>query len=243
MYKTTEKINIVIEGMDGGGKRTVAEGLERKFNKAPVKINMTDPDQSEQSWYWEQQEREYNLVSFPEYDSISGELIKDYLFSRTTMMADLESVKRDSLLYSLNRFETLASLYPNALRSQNPKGFIFDRYTTSNILYQTMNLSLPDKIEYIKWLKDIEYNLYCLPKPDKVVVLISTSDKLIQDNIEKRGREQDFLETVEHQAKVRENILFMVEHEGWVPIIVNQGDEMRPREIILDEVYKSIIGG
>lgn len=46
---------------------------------------------------------------------------------------------------------------------------IADRYTTSNMVYQAGKYDdIDEKNKFLDWLYDFEFNLYELPKPDKV---------------------------------------------------------------------------
>lgn len=95
---------------------------------------------------------------------------------------------------------------------------ISDRYTTSNMLFQSSKFnSDEDIVSFIKWLKDLEYDKLRIPKPDKVIYLSAnykSSMKLLQEE----DKEKDVHETDEFQKKVQSTADFIVEQEKWIRI-------------------------
>lgn len=213
--------NIVFEGMDGSTKHTQAIQLLRRIRSKTMD--------------------EAKLWSFPNYDNSSGMLVREYLRNKEQIVSSFEQIKKDSLLYTLNRFETLSN-EGYFFRSEEERAAynLFDRYTTSNMLYQS--LDLPDILtaQYISWLKDIEFNMLKLPKPD-IVFALRVSPELSEANIKKRGLETDYFESLEVQRKVRLNLDYVARHEGWIVIDVDQKGQMRSVSDIHDEIFSHLI--
>ena len=207
---------IDIDGMDGGGKETQSTITRDRL-----------ADMGE----------EYTLVPFPQYESYSGSLVREYLRNNKTVNKTLEEIKTDSLLYTFNRFQYFMD---NGFTLAQCKNYIFDRYTTANMLYQTLDMSIEDKRAYVEWISNLEYEMLRIPKPD-IVIILRCSEKLSIENIRKRGKETDFFESMDMQRKVRENIDFFVKEYGWVAIDVDRNGVMRDRMEINDEIMSLII--
>lgn len=210
--------NIVLEGMDGSSKQTQSNRLlERILDEITNDVS---------------------VVSFPDYTTDSGLLIREYLRNKSTTSESLDKIKDDSLLYTINRFETLKTLKDRDYFETEYT--IFDRYTTSNMLYQTLDMSPMHTVQYITWLKNLEYNMLKLPKPD-IVFALRVSPELSKENIKKRGLETDYFETLEVQRKVREHLAYLSEKEGWIIIDVDHKGAMRSIEDIHDEIFSHLI--
>lgn len=210
-----EDANIVIDGMDGASKETQANAVTR------ILADLGHP---------------FKKVSFPNYDNYTGSLVKNYLMNSQNVGKSMEAIKFDSLLYTTNRLQTLTDM---DYRSGDG-GFIFDRYTTSNMLFQTIEMGKSDKKEYLKWIEELEYEVLKLPRPTKIIAL-RCSPSISSMNIVKRGRDTDFFESVLVQDKIRENLNYFEEHHGWNIVDVDNGEEMKSREQISSEIIKIIM--
>lgn len=208
--------NIVIEGMDGSGKETQSEAILSELNMLKG--------------------YHYTKVSFPAYHNYSGSLVKNYLNLNKGVSTTMTKVKDDSLLYTINRFQTLIDLG----YKQGDNNFLFDRYTTSNMLYQTIDMSISEKEEYLSWLTNLEYHMLGLPVPDKIIVLRCTPALSVK-NIRARGRDTDFFESVLMQEKIRDNISYFEKHHGWIVVDVDTEGEMKTRRDITNEIMEIII--
>lgn len=207
--------SIVLEGMDGSSKYTQSKLLKEKLGLMG---------------------HDYELVSFPHYESYSGSLVRGYLRTNKTVNKTMDEIKDDSILYTFNRFQYFSD---SGYFGHQEKNYIFDRYTTSNILFQTLDMDIELKEEYVKWITNLEYNILKLPKPD-IVIVLRCSETLAINNIQSRGHETDFFESVFMQGKVRGNIDYFVEHHGWIPIDVDVHGEMRTREDINREIMSHL---
>lgn len=207
--------NFVIDGMDGSGKETQADII------TTILADLGHP---------------FKKVSFPNYDNYTGALVKDYLMNSKSVGKNMEAVKFDSLLYTTNRLQTLTDM--NYVSGEN--GFIFDRYTTSNMLFQTIDMITTDKEDYLAWLTELEYEVLKLPRPTKIIAL-RCSPSTSFANIVKRGRESDFFESIKVQNKIRENINYFEKYHGWHVVDVDEGEHMKSREQISSEIINIIM--
>ena len=177
---------IVIDGLDGSGKYTqsvlLAAYLSFELGIENVKH-----------------------VSFPVYDSKTGQIVKDYLKGEIKTGNTFDDKKRLGMLYSFDRMynvflqrdemgKTLMDYY------NEDYILIFDRYTSSNYLYMTDGMDYNTFYRYVTMMEHIEYNIMGLPAPDLSIFLKMTPDKSLE-LIEQRGEEKDLHETREVLVK------------------------------------------
>src|SRR5579862_8314082 len=137
---------IVIEGIDGAGKRTQADLLGRALEGRSLPVAH---------------------FSFPRYDSSFGQLIARFLNGEFGKL-DAIDAHLSALLYAGDRFEAKAELEA-ALASG--KLVIADRYTGSNLAHQTARVATEGRAEFVAWLERLEYGIYGLPAEDLVIYL------------------------------------------------------------------------
>src|SRR5271166_674961 len=137
---------IAIEGIDGSGKRTQVELLEKMLRA-----------------------RRYSTttVAFPQYESWFGKMVGRFLNGD---FGPLESVDPhfSALLYAGDRFEAKAQL-EGALNEG--KIVLVDRYIASNLAHQVAR-ALPEKrAEFLRWIEHLEYFIYGMPKENLILYL------------------------------------------------------------------------
>jgi dTMP kinase len=137
---------IVIEGIDGAGKRTQANLLARTF---------------------EQRGMPFVRFSFPRYESAFGRLIARFLNGDFGPLPAVDA-HFSALLYAGDRFEAKAELEA-ALNSG--QAIVTDRYIASNLAHQAARVPADGRGEFISWLRKLEYGVYGLPAEDLVIYL------------------------------------------------------------------------
>jgi dTMP kinase len=137
---------IVLEGIDGSGKRTQLEALVRALSARGVA---------------------FTEVSFPRYDGFFGQLVARYLRGEFGALADVDP-HFSALLYAGDRLESRA-IVEEALASG--KTVLADRYVPSNLAHQGSRVPRDKRDGFIAWLKQLEYQIYALPAEDLVVYL------------------------------------------------------------------------
>ncbi len=144
-------ITIAIEGSDGAGKATQTEMLVQHLEQRGFKVGR---------------------VSFPRYKETSGgRMLFEFLKSKRATEYDFANTnpKLASRIYAQDRFESLE--YLEKLIAQNDF-VIFDRYVESNLLHQGGKLrSDHERLDFAKWLSELEYDELGLPKPQHTVYL------------------------------------------------------------------------
>jgi dTMP kinase len=137
---------IVLEGIDGSGKRTQMELLARALASRNV---------------------EFTRVSFPRYDGFFGKMVAQFL---NGAFGSLETVDPhfSALLYAGDRLESKPEI-EGALASG--RMVLADRYVGSNLAHQGARVPRAQRAAFLKWLQRLEYGIYGLPKEDLVVYL------------------------------------------------------------------------
>lgn len=216
---------IVIDGLDGSGKQTQTKLLYERLKQESFKVCTT---------------------SFPNYDSLTGELVKMYLSGK---FGPLDSVNayQGSISYAMDRYFS----YINDEWGKNyNEGYtvLCDRYTTSNMIHQGTKISdLEEMKKYLYWLKDLEYNKLNIPIPDQILFLdvpISVSEKLMRNRLNKftNEKEKDIHESnVEYLKKCYEMSMFISKLENWDIVECAKNDEMLAIEEINNKIYKKVM--
>jgi dTMP kinase len=145
-----------IEGIDGAGKGTLTRGLVKLAEHAGKRVA---------------------TLSFPRYDETRfAKLVGKYLDGEFGSINDVP-VKFAALLYAGDRHESRDELL--AMLAENDL-LILDRYVSSNIAYAAAKCSGAEREEIIAWIRQVEYEIFELPKPD-LTCLVSTDARLAQD--------------------------------------------------------------
>ena len=221
-------ISIAIEGIDGSGKRTLAENIKKRFDELKV---------------------DSEIISFPRHkEEFSGELVDKFLYEGLKFNDDEYRALREGMLYAIDRMVSLGRIRENGkskLDEYNEgKILIFDRYLSSNFIHRSKNMTRDELEEYMIKMKYLEHYLMGLPKPD-VTFVLSVRPEVSYENILKRGRETDENETLENLTKSYNNLEYLCEKEDYELIdcckLNDKGKyEMLSREEITDKVWNII---
>lgn len=135
---------IVIDGTDGSGKATQTQLLveELKTNNYPVE-----------------------MVDFPQYGSKSAGLIEEYLNGKYGQVGP----EAASIFYAIDRFDASFKIKEWLATG---KIVIANRYVTANAGHQGGKIKDDyDRLKFFKWLDNLEYAVFNIPKPDLNIIL------------------------------------------------------------------------
>lgn len=219
---------IVFEGLDYSFKETNSKKLYQY-----IKGNITE---------------KVKLLSFPNYNSESSYFVKQYLQGK---YGDLNEVNEyiTSLFYLLDRYDTIKKENVEELLNQGYY-IILDRYTGSNLIFQSTKIDQRNeesaisnilKIDYLKWIKDLEYNICKLPKADVTIYMnmpVKVSFELMKERQLKNQQDKDIHEgNKEYLELVEENAMNIAITHLWN--IVNCTDEqlnIKSEEELFNEI-------
>ncbi|OBF88605.1 thymidylate kinase [Mycobacterium sp. 852002-51152_SCH6134967] len=137
---------MVIEGVDGAGKRTLTNGLRTAF---------------------EAEGRTVTSLAFPRYgQSVEADVAAEALHGSHGDLAD--SVYAMAVLFALDRARARGEIE----RLQDTHDVvILDRYVASNAAYSAARLRQDADGEVVEWVRALEYERLALPRPDAQVLL------------------------------------------------------------------------
>lgn len=216
---------IVIEGTDSSGKQTQSEILFEKLKEKEIKVRK---------------------ISFPNYDSPACEPVKMYLAGEFGVEPTKINPYPISTMYAIDRYASYKKDWEDFYK--NGGILVTDRYTTSNMVHQASKIEdREEKLEYLKWLEEFEYEKIGIPKPDLVIFLnmpIEVATKLMAERKNKitGDSKKDIHESdYKYLKKSHENACEISKIEGWSEIKCTDGERIKSIEEISSEIYNLIV--
>lgn len=218
---------IVIDGTDGSGKATQVDLLMKRLKKNGHKVKVID---------------------FPDYyGNFFGKFIGHCLTEQYYNFIKVHP-KIASVLYAADRFESKDRI-EKWLKEGNI--VLANRYVSANQIHQGGKIKDSKKREaFIKWLDEMEYKVFKIPKPDKVFFLslpIPLVMKLInsRDNMSKRGYKGKKKDVHESDANFLENsrasaLWLAKNYKYYMKIECAKNGEILDRGVIHEEIYKNV---
>ena len=215
-------IIISIEGTDGAGKHTQQQLLMKDLK-----------------------EQGYSVLdqSFPHYDSDSSAPVKMYLAGEFGKDSNSLNAYQASVLYAVDRMCT----YQKDLKEHYENGgiLLFDRYVQSNFIHQCSKIDdMQEKLKFIKWEEELEYDTLGLPKPDLIFFIempVEKSIELARARADyKNGQTKDIHEEdTEYLSKSYNNGLTLAKELGWNLIhCLDENGNLKTIESIHEEIMK-----
>lgn len=134
---------IVIEGLDGAGKRTLADELTAELGASVGRL------------------------AFPRYDvDVHADLVRDALHGRLGDLAD--SVYGMAMLFALDRRGAAEEIRAGLARHDV---VLLDRYVASNAAYGAARLHQDARGPFVQWVRELELDRFGLPVPDLQLLL------------------------------------------------------------------------
>lgn len=203
---------IVIEGSDGSGKATQTKKLYERLLDLDVNVMR---------------------VSFPNYESESSALIKMYLRGDFGGNAEAVNPYAAATFYAVDRFAGFVQW-----RKFYERGglVLSDRYVGSNMAYQAAKLSNErERVKFLAWLDDLEYNHYGLPRPD-LTIFLDMSPEICAKLRRERGREDIHESDAAFMQKTYETYKDIARKYGWCVVNCSVGSFARSTMDIHEEI-------
>lgn len=218
---------IVIDGADGSGKATQVELLMKRLEKEGHNVKMVD---------------------FPEYyKNFFGKFIGHCLSEQYYNFVKVHP-KIASVLYTADRFESKIKI-ENWIK----KGYVViaNRYVSANQIHQGGKIKNAKKrAEFIKWLDEMEYGVFKIPKPNLVLYLsvpLEISLKMMKERNKTSqrnylGNKKDVHEVdTDFQKNSRASALWLSKTlSNFIKIDCSDKNQIRTREDIHEEVYEKV---
>ena len=215
---------IVIDGIDGSGKGTQVNFLEKKLKKMWKKVKILD---------------------YPRYWNKSANQIEKYLNWEYWLEV---SAKQASIFYAIDRFDDSFNFKKDL---ENYDFIISNRYVSASMIHQAGKIKDElEKQEFIDWLYDLEYNIFKIPKPDKTIFL-NVSPEMSQKLVMKKET-REYLknwkkmdiheEDKNHLKDAHFSAMQIVEkYSDWLKIDCEKNGEMKSIEEINEEILGEIL--
>lgn len=179
---------------------------------------------------------------FPTYGTYHGAPVEEYLSGNLGTIDDLSPYFINSL-YAIDR----ACAWHTKLKPLYEEGkiLLFDRYTTSSLIYQAAKYEdIEERKKFLDFVCDYEYNKLGIQRPDSVIFLYAPFDMVTEmrksrtqnDGIANDLHERD----IEFMRKAYDNAMFVAEYLSWDMIKCNDGDRLRTREDIHEEISRLV---
>ena len=218
---------IVIDGIDGSGKKTQTKAIVKKIRK---------------------EGRIVKTIDFPQYYSnFFGKLVSRYLSGELGSASEVSPFIA-SVLYAADRFES-----KKKIEKWLKKGHVViaDRYVSSNQIHQGGKIkNSKERKEFLKWLNKMEYGVFKIPKPDLIVYLNVSAEisETLLNNEDALGRKKytpDMKDIHEadpkHLKMARSNALKLVKEENnWINIPCMEKGELLPINEITNKIWEEL---
>ncbi len=212
---------IVIEGLDGSGKSTQAELLEKSLKENGVN---------------------YRKIKLPDYESPSSTLVKMYLSGDFGKEAAAVNAYAAGAFYAVDRYASFNLDWKKDYDSDTL--IIADRYATSNSIYQMEKVPPEEWDSYLEWSYDFEYRKLGIPVPNAVIFLdmpVEVSQRLMTERYGGDESEKDVHESdVEYLKNCRKSALYAAKKQGWYIVDCSDGREPYPIESIHEKIMEII---
>jgi len=195
---------IVIEGTDGSGKATQTKRLYDQLTSKGYAVE---------------------VVEFPNYRTPACAMVEEYLNGRLGS-AEAVGPYRASIFYAVDRYAKSGEMKKWL---EEGKIILCNRYMTANKGHQAGKIhDLHERDEFLKWLDDLEFNIFQIPKPDKVFLLFmpyEIAHNLVANKDLRAylgGKRRDiYEEDTRHLKDAEEAYLYVAKKEGWDIITCN----------------------
>ncbi|WP_073508322.1 dTMP kinase [Streptobacillus notomytis] len=215
---------IIIEGTDGSGKQTQTQKLYNRLVDNGIKVKK---------------------ISFPNYESNASALVKMYLSGEFGSKPTDVNAYTASTFFGIDRYASYKMDWEKDYLSGSI--IISDRYTGSNMIHHGSKIDdIKEKEEYLKWLEDLEFNKFCIPKPNITIFLnvpIEYTFNLMENRNNKftGDSKKDIHESDrEYLKKSYYNALNIAKEKGWRIINCVVDNKMLTIEDIHELIYSEI---
>ena len=214
---------IAIDGLDGSGKGTQSELLVKRLESEGKRVR---------------------VLSFPVYESDSSTFVRMYLEGKLGKKPSDTNAYAASMFFAADRYVSYKTDWKKDIDDPDTV-VVANRYTTANAVHQLSKLPESEWEGFLAWLWDFEFGKLGLPAPDIVLYLElppKLSLSLVKSRSDTTGQKMDIHELdTAYMDKCYEAALYSCKSLGWKQIKCYNGDEIRTREDIAEEIYKEAV--
>jgi dTMP kinase len=213
---------IVIDGTDGSGKATQLKILSEKLQTLGYQVETAD---------------------FPRYGQKSAGLVEEYLAGNFGSATEVGPY-RGSVFYAVDRY---AASFEIRRWLAEGKIVISNRYVAANLCHQGGKIKdNKERSEYFKWLDNLEYNIFNIPRPDLNLILhvpAAVAQGLAEARAKQTGlAKQDIHETDLQHLEDAERVYLEVANTfpGFTLVECAQDGQIMPIEKIAEKVLEAV---
>ena len=177
---------IVIDGIDGSGKSTQLDLLKQELEVNGFKTES---------------------IHFPRHGQPTAYLVDEYLKGKYGEV----NAYAGSIFYAIDRFDAKAQIQEWLKQG---KIVLSDRYVTANAGHKGCKiLEEAERLKFFKWLDNLEYNIFGLPKPDLNIILnmpYMSAHKLISARKTKNNHFDNLHETNLTHLRLAQNVYLQI---------------------------------
>lgn len=216
---------IVIDGIDGAGKATQTKLLLARLKKSGKPAKTLD---------------------FPQYyENFFGKMIGRFLNNE---FGDAPKINPylASVLYAADRFESKEKI---SKWLKQGKTVILDRYASSNQIHQGGKIyNSKQKEIFLKWLEEMEFGVFKIPKPDVIIFLnvpYDYSKKLLlkkssRDYIKKDKNDKVEKNKYYQTSSYEQSLCLLKKYNNWLEINCLDKNELLPPEKIHEIIWNKL---
>jgi len=212
---------IVIDGIDGSGKKTQLDLLVKRIQSEGYDIK---------------------IVDFPQYGKKSAALVEEYLNGRFGS-ADEVSPYQASIFFACDRFEAKKRM---TKWLSEGKILLSNRYVSANMGHQGGKVQDEERERLLNWLDELEFGIFAIPRPDLTIILdipVEISQQLVGKK-EKRIYTENTHDIHEsdacHLENARKTYLNLVKKPGWTLVSCAKQGHLRAPEEIAKEIWDKV---
>lgn len=216
---------IVIDWIDWAGKSTQIKKIKENLEK---------------EW------KTVKVMSYPRYNEQSSFMVQKYLnwdYWRNVW------AKQASIFYAIDRFDSSFDLKTDL---ENYDYIVTDRYVSGNMIHQAGKIeNIDERNLFLEWLDDLEFNIFNIPKPDKVIFLNITAELSMKNTWSRWWEDKDYItwnkkqdiheDDKNHLINACNSANMVAKKYNWVKIDCEEKWNMKSIEEINSEIMKEII--
>lgn len=216
---------IVIDWIDWAGKSTQIKLIKKNL---------------ESEW------KSVKIISYPRYSEDSSFMVHKYLnwdYGREVW------AKQASIFYAIDRFDSSFDLKKDL---ENYDYIITDRYVSGNMIHQAGKIQdNKDRDDFLEWLEDLEFNIFNIPRPDKVIFLNISAKQSMKNTWNRWWEDKEYIiwdkkqdiheDDKNHLINAYNSANFVAKKYYWIKIECEENWEMKSIEEINKEIMKEIL--
>lgn len=215
---------VVIDGVDWSGKKTQVDLIKKELKDKWKKVLILD---------------------FPRYGNNSAYFVEKYL---NWWYWKNVSAKLASIFYAIDRYDAMNEIVKDFGKYDY---IISNRYVSANMIHQACKIKKSEEVkEFIKWLYELEFEIFGIPKADKIIFLninpensqnlvLKKENRNYIKNWKKMDIHEEDINHIKNACKTANEIVDIF--DDWIKIDCTINWEMMKKEDITKKIMNEIL--